>query len=112
MHGTPSEKRQHKRTELAFSFTLRGGESEVISKTKSLNISDGGALVSVPVDAVPEFGSNLHVCFSVPRKTPNTYMLEDFLCSGRVVRHQPLEDNRLVGVALEFSQPLQLALEV
>jgi hypothetical protein len=105
------ERRENKRNELSCPVTLTNGHSEVTATAKSLNISDGGALIKLPADSVPSFGSELIIKLSVPRKTANTYMPEEFVCNGRVVRHQPLEDDRWIGVALQFGRPLRLELD-
>ena len=55
----------------------------VIAQTRSVNISDGGALLSLPADAAPESGADVLLRFAVPRATPNTYMLEEFVCHGQ-----------------------------
>ena len=112
MSGNGPERRRHKRAELPCPLMLMNGSDELIARTRCLNICDGGVLVTVPIGSVPAFGSELHVKGSIPRTTPSTYMLEKFTCDARVVRHQPLKDEHLVAVALKFSRPLELNLEV
>ena len=51
------------------------------------------------------------ISFAVPRSTANTYMLEDFSAQARVLRHQPLRNADLAGVAVQFVQPIDLGLE-
>ena len=76
------------------------------------NISDGGAYLVVPTDALLSRGCEVDISFSVPRTTPNTYMLEDFACKAKVVRHQRLTEGDRRGMALQFDKPKQLVLEV
>jgi hypothetical protein len=61
---------------------------------------------------VPRVNERVRVVLAVPRSTPNTYMLEEVSCEATVVRHQPLEDNSVVGVAIRFQPPQDLGLEV
>ena len=106
------EQRRHKRLKLGcpVSFFTRGGK--VVTKGKSLDISDGGTFVSVPIETIDQLQGRLNVTFSVPRSTENTYMLEDFACQADILRQQPLVDENLAGVAMAFANPIHLALEV
>ena len=106
------ERRQYKRLKLSCPFVVFDEAGEVLIESKSLNISDGGALMSAPVKHIPPPHASVKLNFSVPRSTPNSYMLEEFSCPGRVVRQQPLKDDRLAGVAFQFAKPLQLAMKV
>jgi len=84
----------------------------MIAKGKTLNISNGGALLSIPVSLVPQISTDINVTFFVPRSTPNTYMLEEFASSACVTRREPLANESATGVAIRFSRPLELGLEV
>jgi hypothetical protein len=106
------EHRRHKRLRLACPVTVCQSDGQDIGRTRTLNVSNGGALVSLPVDRLPPCGCELRLTVSVPRSTPNTYMLEEFRSGATVVRHQALVDERRAGVAVRFTQPLELALEV
>ena len=87
-------------------------EGNILHKTKSENLSDGGVFLTIPINALPNFGAELNVCFSVPRSTPNTYMFEEVSCKAKVVRHQPLVDRDLAGMGLQFTSNQNLMLEV
>jgi c-di-GMP-binding flagellar brake protein YcgR len=94
---------------------LRGGkgsEKEEVVRAKAVDVSDGGAMLAVPIKVVPHLSERVRVVLSVPRETPNTRMVEEVSCEARVVRHQPLEDNEVVGVALQFQPAQTLGLEV
>jgi len=106
------EQRKHERVELACPITVYDSAGEVLAKSKTLDISDGGALVSLPVESLPKIGLKANVTFSVPRSTPTTYMLEDFACRAEVVRHQPLIESNFAGLALRFDQAQELGLVV
>jgi len=93
-------------------FVLDGTASHPVTHARSLNISDGGVLLSMPVHALPPVNTSVSFRFYVPRRTPNTYMLEPFVSEGHVVRHEPMEDDQFAAVAVQFVRPLQLELDV
>ncbi len=105
------EKRKFKRTVLPCPIEISDEQGNLLAKTQTVNISDGGALIQLPLEALPTFNSEVNLNFSVPRSTPNTYMLEECNCGGRVVRHQPMLEESEVCIAVEFSKPLDLVLE-
>ncbi|MBL7133910.1 MAG: PilZ domain-containing protein [Phycisphaerae bacterium] len=106
------ERRRYNRLmlECPISFFTRSGQ--VAAKGKSLDISDGGTFVSVPVEQVHQLQGKVNLTFSIPRSTENTYMLEDFACQAHILRRQPLVDESFAGVALAFTSPMDLGLEV
>ena len=81
-------------------------------KGKAVNLSDGGLLVAMPVETLPARDSMVRVNFSLPRSTPNTYMLEDVACKAKVIRHEPMKDDSMAGVALKFTEPVSLMIEI
>lgn len=112
MSQRTSEQRKHRRTEIACPASVFDRSGRLQAKGRTMNLSDGGACVSVPIDRLPRIHDRVNVTFSVPRSTPNTYMLEEFASPADVVRHEPLEDTALVAVAIQFERPMDLALEV
>lgn len=112
MAGHGAERRKHKRHDLRCPIRLfsRGGTQ--VAGSKTINISDSGAFVPLPLNFLPQATEPLNVAISVPRSTANTYMLEDFACRATVTRHQPVTDKDQMGVALCFVAPLNLAIEV
>jgi c-di-GMP-binding flagellar brake protein YcgR len=108
------ERRRHKRHRvscLAKMLRESKDKSEAV-KTRSIDLSDGGAMLAIPIKVVPRISEKIRVVLSVPRETPNTRMVEDFSCEARVIRHQPLRDNEVVGVAVQFQPTVRLGLEV
>jgi len=105
------DRRLHKRLDLACLTAVRAGQAQTLADGRTINISDGGMLLAVPAKALPARGSRVELVFSVPRSTPNTYMLEEFRSPARVVRHQPLKERGLTGLALQFAKPLDMVLE-
>jgi len=108
---TVVERRRHKRHTLPCCVTFTDADGRIQAEGGSLNISDGGLLVSVPLAEIPRRNSHTRVRVSLPRYTSNTFMLEDIEWEGTVVRHVPLRDDRFAGVAVRFGEPLPLQLE-
>jgi c-di-GMP-binding flagellar brake protein YcgR len=106
------ERRRHKRFPLPCpARIIAGGSREARGKT--VNVSDGGMFVAIPISSpLPACYEAVDVVFSLPRSTPNTYMLEEVSSTARVLRHQALKNDRLAGLALQFAKPLNLAVEV
>jgi len=109
---TPEERRKHKRFRIGcpIRFFDRGGKE--FTQGKTADISDGGVFAPVPIRFMAEIGQDVNVTISVPRSTPNTYMLEDFASQAKVIRHMAMQDSEHVGLALQFERPLDLAIEV
>jgi len=112
MTGTDNERRRYKRQNLPCPTVVELSDGLALGSTRTINISDGGVLITLPADALPDPGTEVKVTFSVPRTTPNTYMLEQFSCGARVVRLAPVPDGGHTGVGLQFDQPMDLMLEV
>jgi len=106
------ERRRHKRHELACPVSLAGEDAQAPAKTKGINISDGGILFPLPRQAVPDVGAKVHVDFSVPRSTPNTFLMEEFSSRAVVVRSEPGGGKVPARIALEFERPMDLGIEV
>ncbi len=112
MQRRGAERRKHRRAELRCPVTLRDTEGNALAKARAENVSDGGVFLSIPINSLPHFGIELDVSFSVPRTTPNTYMLEEFNCKARIVRHQPMVNCDQAGMGLQFVEAQELMLEV
>ena len=91
------------------SFFDRSGT--VIVKGDSIDLSDSGLFVSVPIESMGKLDDKVNLTFSVPRSNDESFMLEDFACQADVVRQQPLTDPTFAGVAVSFERVLDLALE-
>jgi len=107
------ERRKHERYDVPCPITI-SGEGGLVVTGKTWNVSDGGIFLPGPLQTLPACGAEIEVRFSVPRSTPNSYMLEEFHTPARVLRHQPAgkskDDN--IGVAMVFLKPLDLKIEV
>ena len=104
------DRRSHPRSKLTCHVKLLDGAARVIPAT-SIDVSDGGVLLAMANNSLPQVGSAWRVTLAVPRSTPNTYMLEEFLCEGLVVRHQPLRLKGKAAVALHFPRDVSLGLD-
>jgi len=124
MSRSSIERRRHKRLDVCCPVWLVGEGDRVIARSRTVNVSNGGILILSPLGAASSgngaakaygelpAGGKLAVRFSVPRKTANTFMFEDFAVRARVVRAVESGAGVLPGLALQFDQPLKLELEV
>ena len=106
------ERRKHRRSRISCPAAVLSVDGQELVKGRTVNLSDGGLLISVKADSLPALDGNVQARFSVPRSTPSTYMLEEFSSPARVVRRQPLVKPKLTGIALQFQQDVPLGLEV
>jgi len=106
------ERRAHKRYELRCPVTVAGARSPEPLEAWTVNLSDGGALMSLPPGPELRPGQALRLNLRVPRTTPNTYMLEEFSSPAYVVRRPAGEETADRAVAVRFVPALKLELEV
>lgn len=105
-----SERRRHKRCDLSCPVTLSCDAIQNKVKGKTLNVSDGGVLVSLEMPC--EAGQAVEVKISLPRTTPSTHMFEEFTSKARIIRHQPADGEKGSIVAMKFTDPLAFNIEV
>lgn len=105
------DRRRYRRFDLPCPVTLLEGDKP-LATTHTLNISDGGVLLALPLKDLPEAGRKLTVKLALPRSTASTHMVEKVRSEGLIKRHQPLTDDRYAAVAVEFIEPVGLAIEV
>jgi len=105
------EHRAHKRFDMTCPTVLSDTDGRELAKTRTIDISDGGAMLE-PLGEPVGVGQSVRVTLRVPRETDNTFMYEDFFVAARVVRHQPGEEKGRVWMALQFTPSLELQLEV
>ena len=106
------ERRKHKRHEVSCPATLTQDDGRLIASGKTANVSDGGAFFFTSAGDLVNLDGRLILKLAVPRKTANTYMLEDFSLPAHVVRRNQSYGQTLTGIALEFTSPVDLGLEV
>jgi hypothetical protein len=107
------ERRKHKRLKLECPVRLERPSGKPGGKSRTIDVSDGGTLLPAPEGFDPAVGQRVIVHISVPRRTPNTFLLEEFEAPASVVRADPAKGGGAKGqVALKFDSPLDLGLEV
>jgi len=111
MAHASTERRAHKRHDLACPARLVDEAGSFIASGKTLNISDGGMLLAVRPEDAAAPGARADVKLSVPRSTPNTYLMQPFNTPAIVVRFEK-EPEGPSRVAVQFATPLDLDLEL
>ncbi len=111
MSKSESERRRHKRKDVTCPVTVSHSEGNVKSPGKMLNVSDSGALLSIPIEFLPEVKELVHVTVSLPRSTPNTHMVEEIKSHATVVRHHDLDNGKNAGMAVKFEDNMNLDLD-
>lgn len=111
MANTHRERRQCKRYALSCPVRL-AANGQPLATSRATNVSDGGLYVVVPIAHLPRGQAKLAVTLSLPRSTPNTFMFEDVQAEAEIIRQQPMKDDSMAGMALRFTQPLDLGIEV
>jgi len=112
MASSRRERRSHRRYDSQGPVSLVDAEGRRFHGAYMKNVSEGGLFFTTPIHSLPAFGSDLEVVFTIPRSTPNTRMIEEFIAKAKVTRHQPMVDGNHAGVALQFHQPVELMLDV
>ena len=112
MASQDEQRRQFTRVDISCPVSMISDAGRHLAKGKTLNAGDGGLLLSVPVEMADKMTGaiDLHMC--VPRSTDNTFMFEDFTCRANVIRRHPLADDSHTGIVVQFTQPIDLGLEV
>ena len=106
------ENREHHRFSLSYPIRLFSSRGHEMAASETVNVSQNGAFLMVPVDQLPETGEILSVKISVPDDRYGGQALGDFTSEASVVRHHPPEaDARHAGVALAFTRPLEFIAE-
>ena len=112
MTRSPRERRASIRFDLTCLVVITDSAGKELLRTKTLNLSDGGVLLTAPTNQTIPLGQYVHVDVRLPRSTPNTFMLEEISSDAGILRHQPMRDNSSVATALTFTKPLKLGLAV
>jgi len=111
MPDASAEKRRYRRFALSCPIELLSEAGQLVADVQLVNLSDGGALVLVPGDAVPAVGSLLNVRLQAPSDSSGAGPLRKFICQAKVLRHQATCQPGKTAVAIEFLQPLPLELD-
>lgn len=110
MAKTAAEKRRYYRFAMSYPIKLfeRGGRPLATGKT--LDLSRGGALLSLPQAMFDDLGvgGSVNVTVSLPPESYRAEAATDFACEARVVRRTQTS-GRAGNIAIEFARPMQLA---
>lgn len=108
------EKRAATRHELRCPVAFFDGEGNLLASARTGNISDAGALVLIGDNdgAILSCEEDLPVQIRIPRRTPNTFMLEEVCARCRVVRIDNLDEDMPPCVAVAFHPQLSLDLDI
>jgi len=112
MNRPKRERRAHKRHPISCPVVIADQQGNELFKSKTFNISNGGALFSVPIERTIPLGKSVRLNIRIPRSTPNTFMYEEIASDAQVVRHEPMVDVSQAATAVKFLKPLNLSLEV
>ena len=112
MTRSPRERRASRRFDLTCPVVVTDSEGNELLNTKTLNLSDGGVLLTAPAKQTIPLGQYVHVSVQLPRSTPNTFMLEKISADVSILRHEPMQDHSHVATAMMFTKPIKLGLAV
>ena len=107
-----AERREHPRYELACPLKLSTDGGKVLLRTRTGNLSDGGAYFALDLDEALPVGTKTGVEIVLPRTTPNTRMLEHVVAEADVVWCRPDRAEGRATVGIRFAKPLDLMIEV
>ena len=110
MADTAAENRRYYRFVMSYPVKLyeRGGRPLVTGKT--LDLSRGGALLSLPQATSDDLGvgESVNVTVSLPPESYRAEAATDFACEARVVRRGQTS-GRAGNIAIQFARPMQLS---
>ena len=117
--ASDKERRQWRRFAVACPAVITDARGQELLRTRTANISDGGALLAdasaaaaeIPADPAVPIGQKVHLHLRLPRQTPNTFMYEEFTTAAAVVRHHRPEGAEGPAVAVKFEAAADLQLE-
>jgi len=106
--ATGAERRKHRRHRIPCRLRVELPAGKGL-RTRTHDVSDGGAYFVA--DEPLKVGHMVSLYLAVPRDTANTFFLEQFVASARVVRAEPTgEEGGKTGVAVRFEKALALDL--
>jgi len=111
MTRLPRERRACRRFDLTCSVVVTDSVGNELLKTRTLNLSDGGVLLTAPIKQTIPLGQYVHVDMRLPRSTENTFMFENISAEAGIIRHEPMIEHSSIATALTFTKPMKLGLE-
>ena len=107
MPDSVNDKRRYHRHELSGEIRLLDASGQQSAAGVMLNVSDGGALVDVPVEQAPGLGSTVTLEFSVPSATGQG---RNFSAAAKVLRRQASGWQGRTSLGLQFLDVISLGL--
>ena len=111
MTRTPDERRAYRRFNLACTVVVSDSAGKELMRTKTLNLSDGGVLLTTAIEDTIPLGQPVHIDVHLGRSTANTFMFENVSTDANILRHEPMQDHSSVATAMKFTKPMKLGLE-
>ena len=113
MSASEAERRKHQRFELPIPVAILGDDGRVLVKGTTASISDGSLMLFMSAKVAPKLDSIVEVRLSIlePPKAGCPDQAKEITCKARVIRHRPIDEGRLIGVAMQYLEPLDLKLE-
>ncbi len=103
------ERRRHPRIRAEFPVALTDS-SGLELLTKTIDLSDGGALIPVPFSGAPAVGEEIDIKLTLPVMIAGCQRERIVACRAFVVRHQDLGITSQIGIGVEFATPQKLDL--
>lgn len=107
-----SERREYPRKDVGCSVTVKSDSGEQYVTGRTMNMCDDGAMFTVPIAFLASLPTTVNLSFALPRETANTHMVEQVATEATIVRQEPMTDDAQAGVAVRFTMPIDLQLEV
>jgi PilZ domain-containing protein len=98
-----NERRRHERRSLSCAVYVSASEGDGETPCHAINLSEGGALLSVPISSLPDLTGEVRVRLPASDGESGAWGVAWQNVSCNVVRHQPLVDDRRVAMAVRFA---------
>ncbi len=107
--STASERRRFFRFDMNYPTKLYSRKGQFVAESQTVNISQRGALVAIPTDALAQLNDRMNVTISLPQDVHQARSVMSFACEARMVRAQAHDNGSTQCVALEFTSPIILS---
>lgn len=105
MCGKSTERRRHPRFKLVCPGRLLTEEGQLLATTRTMDVSDGGALLQVAPETPLAIGDRICVELDIPASADGT-PARHVVARARIVRKIDSEFPYKMPVAVEFCEPL------
>jgi c-di-GMP-binding flagellar brake protein YcgR len=104
-----SERRRHSRFAMNYPARLYSRKGQFVAESQTLNISQRGALMAVPAEALSRLNDRMNITISLPQDVHQAQSVTSFACEARMVRSHADSRDEMQCVALEFTSPIILS---